>query len=300
MESASSSTEFIPSGKKPASPLVDISLEWFYRFAASGYIPRRWVGPDYSALTEMTKVDGKLTVEIVSHCWNYANILTYQLGSLVLFPPREINVIMTVFFTPEDKETREVLEYYGQKNITGVTWNWCALPRPYLFRRAYGRNLAAKNTRADWIFFTDCDVLFREQSLDLLGKQLRDREDLLVYPRYHMVSELLSNDDPLFEDYKTRGMLSDIEPQRFYREERNRAVGAFQIVRGDAARLGGYCDSVRYYHRPVKRWRKTYEDRTFRWLLGTQGTMLEIPGFYRIRHTHKGRKGKKVGVNAFI
>jgi len=297
MEPTSSSAEFMPSDKKPVSPVADKALEWFYRLAASGYIPRRWFGPDFSSLKGLTEVDGKLTLEIVSHCWNYANIITYQLGSLVLFPPREINVIMTVFFTPEDRETREVLEYYGQKNIPGVTWNWRALPGPYLLRRAYGRNLAAKNTRADWIFFTDCDVLFREKSLDLLGKQLRDREDLLVYPRYHMVSELLSNDDPLFEDYKTRGMLRDIEPHRFYREERNRAVGAFQIVRGDAARLGGYCDSVRYYHRPVKRWRKTYEDRTFRWLLGTQGTMLEIPGFYRIRHTHKGRKGKKVGVN---
>ena len=300
MEPSSTPPRFIPEEKKPVSPIADKVLEWFYRFAASGYLPRRWMGPDFSSLTKMAKVDGKLTIEIVSHCWNYANILTYQLGSLVLFPPREINVIMTVFFTMGDKETREVLEYYGLKSIPGISWNWQELTKPYLFRRAYGRNLAAKSTRADWIFFTDCDVLFREKSLDLLGKQLRERDDLLVYPRYHMVSELLSNDDPLFEDYKTGGMLRDIDPLRFHREERNRAVGAFQIVRGDAARLGGYCDSISYYHRPVKRWRKTYEDRTFRWLLGTQGTMLDIPGFYRIRHAHKGRKGKKVGVNSSI
>ncbi len=281
---------------KPISSFVDSALEWFYRFAASGYVPRSWVGPDFSKLPKKLEVDGKLTLEIVSHCWKYANILSYQLSSLVLFPPRDIHVIITVFYSEEDAPTGEVLEYFGQKDIPGVSWHWWSLPKPYLLRRAVGRNLAAKNTRADWIFFTDCDVLFREQSLDDLGTQLKDRQDLLVYPRYHMVSPLLPNDDPLFESYKDKGMVRDIRPEGFSQEERSRAVGGFQIARGDAARLGGYCENIRYYHRPVKRWRKCYEDRTFRWLLGTQGTPLEVPGFFRIRHAEKGRKGKAVGI----
>ncbi len=284
-----------PEEMKPVSPAVDSALEWFYRFAASGYIPRSWVGPDFSRLPQKKETDGRLTLEIVSHCWKYANILSYQLSSLVLYPPREVDVIMTVFFAEEDEQTKEVLEYFQQKEVPGLSWNCWPLPKPYLLRRAVGRNLSAKNTKADWIFFTDCDVLFREQSLDELGRQLKEREELLFYPRYHMVSGLLPNDDPMFESYKVRGMIRDISPERFTQEERTRAVGGFQIARGDAARLGGYCENVRYYHRPVKRWRKCYEDRTFRWLLGTQGTALEIPGFYRIRHAEKGRKGKTVG-----
>ncbi len=296
MEKSSLNRDNLPTGKKYASPPVDKTIEWFYRIAASGYMPAGWFGPDYSKLTDKPVVKGRVKLEIVSHCWNYGNILSYQLSSLVLFPPAESDVTMTVFYSPEDTGTLKVLDYFGKKKIPGVTWNWCPLPKKYLFRRAVGRNLAAKNTLADWIFFTDCDVLFREKSIDMLCGEAKDRADLLIFPRYHMVSEMLSGDDPVLNNQGTE--VRDIDPEKFFPEERNRAVGAFQITRGDAARLGGYCGNIGYYHRPVKRWRKTYEDRTFRWLLGTQGTMVEIPGFYRIRHAEKGRKGKKIGQSA--
>jgi hypothetical protein len=45
------------------------------------------------------------------------------------------------------------------------------------------------------------------------------------------------------------------------------------------------------YQRPAERWAKTYEDSAFRWLLGTDGVGLEVPGVHRIRHVHKGRYG---------
>ncbi len=293
MDNSRMTHNILPDGKKFVSPLADNILEWFYRIAASGYFPARWIGPDYSALPLSVNVEGRLKLEIVSHCWRYAKILTYQLSSLVLFPPRETELTMTVFYSPGDEETLRVLNFFGRKNVPGVRWNWRPLPEHYLFRRAVGRNIAAKETVADWIFFTDCDVLFRERSIDLLGMELKERSDLLVFPRHHMVSELLPNDDPVLNNQHIE--IRDIDPDGFFTEERNRAVGAFQITRGDAARLGGYCSNIGYYHRPVKKWRKTYEDRSFRWLLGTQGTMIDVPGFYRIRHAEKGRKGKKVG-----
>ena len=37
------------------------------------------------------------------------------------------------------------------------------------------------------------------------------------------------------------------------------------------------------------RWMKTYEDRAFRWLIGTHGTPLDIPNVCQIRHIVKGR-----------
>ena len=280
---------------KPLNPLVDQTLEWFYRFAASGGVPASWFGPDYAVLPEQKETNKPLSLEIVSHCWSYANILTYQLSSLLLFPPKETKVCMTVYYEPGDLRTVEVLKYFQGREAENVHWNFCPLEKKYLLRRAIGRNLAARKTTADWIFFTDCDVLFRDQSLDLLSRQLKEKQSLLVYPESHMVSELLPNEDALFTDYSRAGMIRDIDPRSFHREERNRAVGGFQITRGDAARLGGYCGDISYYHRPVRRWRKCYEDRTFRWLLGTQGTAIDVPGFYRIRHAAKGRKGKAVG-----
>ena len=37
---------------------------------------------------------------------------------------------------------------------------------------------------------------------------------------------------------------------------------------------------------------KTYEDRAFRWLIGTHGTPLDIPNVCQIRHIVKGRYNK--------
>ncbi len=284
-----------PQLRKPAPPFFDGMLEWFYRYAASGGIPAGWFAPDHTKLPQTQKSIDKISIEIVSHCWNYANILTYQLSSLVLFPPKKVTVFMTVYYEERDERTKEVLSFFTRQHVDNVVWNFCGIEKSYLLRRAIGRNLSALHTNADWIFFTDCDVLFREEALDLLATQLKGSSDLLVYPRYHKVTELLSDDDSIFVDFTEAGMIRDVDRFRFSVEERTRAVGAFQITRGDVARLGGYCNAITYYHRPVKHWRKCYEDRTFRWLLGTQGTPLEVPGFYRLRHATKGRKGKTVG-----
>ncbi len=284
-----------PVNRKAIPFLCDQVFEWFYRYAASGGVPAGWFAPDYSQLPQKSKAKDRISIEIISHCWNYANILTYQLSSLVLFPPKTTTVCMTVYYEGSDERTKEVLSFFADRHVDNVKWNFCAIEKAYLLRRAIGRNLSALNTDADWVFFTDCDVLFREQALDLLAEELVNRADLLVYPRYHMVTELLPDDDSIFVDFTEAGMIRDVDSFRFSLEERTRAVGAFQITRGDAARLGGYCNAVTYYHRPVKHWRKCYDDRTFRWLLGTQGTPLEVPGFYRLRHAAKGRKGKTVG-----
>ena len=44
-------------------------------------------------------------LEIVSHCWHYSRLLTYQLSSLVLHPPTEVAVTVTVFLAEEDEDT---------------------------------------------------------------------------------------------------------------------------------------------------------------------------------------------------
>ena len=163
-----------------------------------------------------------------------------------------------------------------------------------LFRRGIGRNIAARSTEADWIWFADCDVVFHEGALDAAGRVLRGRDDFLVFPTEHKVTDLLEGDDPILRATGSRAddelRLMDIEKERFVPEIRKKAVGAFQIVRGDVARAGGYCGTIDFYQQPLQRWQKTYEDRAFRWLLGTQGTPVQIAGLYRIRHIAKGRK----------
>ena len=257
------------------------------RLAASGLIPPRWFSPPVPPLAARRTVTGTLNLEIVSHCWRYANFLTYQLSSLVLFPPRGARVTMTVYHAREDVETSALLDYFGAMEVDNVRWQWRALPREQLFRRSIGRNHAALHTEADWIWFTDCDLLFRENCLDALAAELRGRRDALVYPREERVTSLLAGGDPLLDGGTPA--LRDIPSSRFQALRRSRAVGPLQITHGDVARACGYCRDVLLYQTPARQWCKAYEDRAFRWLLGTQGVPIDVPGVYRIRHADKGR-----------
>ena len=264
-------------------------LERFFRIAATGYIPRRLFGSNFPVQAEMPKRRGRLKLEIVSHCWRYAKFLTYQLSSLALHAPQNIDVQMTVFHSPCDAETASVLQFFSGQTVPGVTWNWQPIDKHSLFRRAIGRNLAALQTDADWVWFTDCDQIFHAECLDHLADILQGRGDLLVYPTQVGLTDLLEDDDQLLQDASQGPRLLDIEPQSFTTTTHTRAVGALQIVHGDAARSIGYCRDIRFLQEPVDRWRKTYEDRVFRWLLGSQGTPIDLNGLFRIEHLRKGR-----------
>jgi hypothetical protein len=271
--------------------------ETFYRLVASVPPLSRFFAPDIPKSAPTIPDTRPPRLEIVSHCWRYSRLLAYQLSSLVLHPPSDVEVRMTVFHAPEDTPTEEVLEYFSALTVPGVHWNPWPLERERLFRRAIGRNLAAQATRADWIWFADCDILAGEGALDRLGAELRRRTDVLVFPREHEVSPLLPPDSPILGGAsETFPAVIAVDTSSFTPETRDRAVGGFQIVRGDVARAAGYCANIGFYQRPMPSWRKSYEDRTFRWLLGSQGTPIEVPGFHRIRHEAKGRKGDTPGV----
>lgn len=230
------------------------------------------------------------SLEIVSHCWRYAHLLNYQLSSLVLHPPRKIDVRVTVFHSPDDAATARVLEFFGRHRIPGVRWDWWPQPKESLFRRAIGRNLAARRTGADWIWFTDCDQVFHRGCLDALRPILERSGGPLLYPRLVHCTPRLEDADPMLAGSRDRPEIVDIDPSRFRSVEHHKAIGALQIVRGDVSRAIGYCDAVPFFQRPVRRWRKCYEDRVFRRLVGTQGEAIELPGLFRIEHVHKGRK----------
>lgn len=266
----------------------DKFLSFFFRFAASGYIPASWFRASIPDKNTRIKKVGMLNIEIVSHCWRYSNMLTYQLSSLVVNPPTKAHITMSVFYSKEDKETCDLLAYFQTLTPPNVTWNWQAIPKEKLFRRAIGRNYAAKNTKADWVWFTDCDIIFHENCIDSLSEQLQGRNDILCYPRQERATEMLSSDNPILEAGWSPQVM-DINVNEFKVFTRDRAKGEYQIAHGDVARTVGYCERVSIYQTPSDAWCKCYDDRAFRWLLGTQGTPLEVEGAYQIRHVQKGR-----------
>lgn len=263
----------------------------FYRFAASGYLPASWFRKVDPARVEKARKTGVLKLEIVCHCWQYAHFLSYQLTSLVNRPTDKLHVTMTVFYAEEDAKVKEVLDFFGAMDVPGVTWNWRMLPKEKLFRRSIGRNLAARSTEADWIWFTDCDIILHEGCLDTLADELQGRDDILVFPRIGLGTALLADDDDILTKGREGPALLEIPLEAFspYGGPRTQAKGPYQIMHGDVARACGYCADIAFYQTPSSRWRKTYEDRAFRWVIGTQGTALDVPGACQIRHVVKGR-----------
>lgn len=296
-----SATSFDPRrSRDERSDVVDVSAEdlrlapaasyhrlecWFLRWAASLGAPPALFG--LRSRIEPQPRSGRLSIEIVSHCWNYSNLLEYQLGSLVAHPPRDVDATLTVYFSRADRRTLQLLELASSRTIPGLRWQWRAVDRPHLFRRAIGRNHAALQSKADWVWFTDCDVLFGEGCLDALGAALQGRVDPLVFPRQEQLTKLL-DDSELASDSKPR--LRELPAGlEFSTTTRSKAQGPLQIAHGDVARAMGYCRDIKCYQRAEAQWQKTREDSAFRWLLRTDGVPIDVPGVARLRHATKGR-----------
>ena len=263
----------------------------FYRFAASGALPASWFRTMDPHQVIRAKRTGRLNLEIVSHCWQYGHLLTYQLGSLVSHRTDKLHVTMTVYHAAGDESVIRLLRFFEGIEVPNVAWNWVPLPEERLFRRSIGRNLAARGTCADWIWFTDADVVFHKGCLDALAEILQKRNDLLVYPRTPRSTSLLTEDHDILRGGRAGPAVREIPLEAFPLRgpALDKATGPYQIAHGDVARALGYCASIDFYQRPAPRWRKAYEDRAFRWLLGTQGTPIDVPGVCRIRHVAKGR-----------
>ena len=273
------------------SELLDAATGLFYRFAASGLVPASWffeMGPGSASRAKRT---GRLSLEIVSHCWRYGHFLVYQLSSLVNHRTDKLDITMTVYHAPDDESVQRVLRFFGDIHLPGVSWCWRPLSEERLFRRSIGRNLAARATKADWIWFTDADVVFHGGCLDTLAVRLQGRDDILVHPRTVLGTSLLPEDHDILREGRDAPAVREIPIHEFrpYGGTHDRAKGPYQITHGDMARAVGYCESIGLYQRPAPRWRKAYEDRAFRWLLGTNGIALDIPGVCQIRHAVKGR-----------
>ena len=140
-------------------------------------------------------------------------------------------------------------------------------------------------------------VNHRTDKLDITMTVFHVADDEAVTPvldYFGRMEVLLPEDDEILVKGRSGPNVLDIPIDRFEPcgDSPDKAKGAYQITHGDIARACGYCDSIKYYQTPAERWMKTYEDRAFRWLIGTQGTPLDIPNVCQIRHIVKGRYRK--------
>lgn len=261
---------------------------------AQKFIPRRHRS-SYTQLDPQryrNKVNAQ-SIELVSHCWGYSHFLYHQLNSLIQYPPKHVWVVVTVFYSIEDKDTCALLTKASAHSHHNISWNFIPLSNKLLFRRAIGRNLAALATQADWIWFTDCDTLFVGSCLDQLATVLNQQTAPLVYPSQELRSIPLPAEHPWINHCAKDFDSWPIDQALFFPTKLNRATGPMQITRGDVARQLGYCKDSRIFQRPAKYWRKANEDRLFRQQFGGDAKAVDIDGVLRIQHQDKGRYRQK-------
>ena len=172
-------------------------------------LPARCYGPAPPALAPAAAPEH---IEIVSHCWGYSRLLACQLAALIAHPPASVTVTMTVFHAQEDTATVDLLARIGAIRVPRVRWQWRSLPPPQLFRRSIGRNLAARATTADWIWFTDCDVVFGQGALDGLAVAVSGSRSPLVYPEIELATAVL--DAASVAQAEPETLLSHADPAR--------------------------------------------------------------------------------------
>ncbi len=240
-----------------------------------------------------------MKIEIVTHCWRYSRVLTYQLSSLVLHPPKDCDVVATVFYSRDDLATVRVLEFFRPQfaeqyffrpqsaNRRGLrAW---PLPTADLLNRAIGRNAACRNTNADIVWFTDCDYVFGEGCLDALAATDLPVEKKLFYPPTKFTVDHATGD--AYAERAAEPAVLDIDPADFKPHKCGKAIGGIQIVPGSVAREYGYCPNHKRHQRHIngEEFKKNTSDKTYRQILGVGGgTRIELPNVYRIRQTDMG------------
>lgn len=232
------------------------------------------------------------SIEIVSHCWRYSRVLNYQLASLLRHPP-DARVTLRVFYAAEDEATVRLLKWADDIeddiDVSGqvpkrVTVSATALPIEQLLNRNIGRNLAARETQADLVWFCDCDYWFGRGCLDALARLSLPADQQLFFPRTILQNRTGENGDCYALRAAGKPQLLDIDPADFEKTKIRRAVGGLQIARGATARQHGYCpESQRLVSDGV--WKTTFGDQKYRSHFGTYGQPIHLPNLYRIRQS---------------
>jgi hypothetical protein len=223
-----------------------------------------------------------MRIEIVSHCVNYTRFAMHQVSSLWRHPlagPHHLTY--TLFYAEDDARTRALAEYFSTHERPNHAWNWRPLPGPQVNRRCIGRNMAAKESRANWVWFIDADYCLGPACLDDLARIAEGCSDALIYPR--QIRATTHEDGEAMVNAVDSPRLLPFDAEKFgVVQEFSRAIGGVQIARGDVVREIGYVP--RRAKRTSERWLNPVEDVTFRKLIGTNGTPVELADVYRIRH----------------
>ena len=225
-----------------------------------------------------------MKLDIVTHSHNYSRCLAYQLSSLVLFPPKTVDVTFYLYHTPDDQAALNTIEHFKGKMPCEFVTRSPELG--YLYNRAIGRNEVAQATNADWVWFTDADYLFRRDCLDDLNHVVNRRfgenpEVNMVHPLNVLVSEQDVGDRYIAE--MNQPEVKDIVESDFSAMQMLRGIGGIQIAPGKTCREVGY---VPWMKKKLTNW-NFHSDMRFRRSCVVRHS-IDLCHIYRLRHSIRG------------
>ncbi len=246
-----------------------------------------------------------MKIEVVVHCFDqpevpiYSKLLHYHLSGFALHPPKDCEVNVVVCCSAEDEATIGRINEY-KKHEHPVRIYDCLMPLGILFRRAIGRDIVALDTEADLVVFTDCDYVWRGEAFDALANLYRAGQRTvgtwvnMVHPRIVNIHNRHSAGDMYIAVARAMTIPGEINLDDFIPRKEKRAWGGIQIMSGSYCRKHGYGCDPRWLKPvdPEKGFQSCRGDVSARRNAGGS-TAIDIPGVYRLRHTHAGRdKGK--------
>jgi len=218
-------------------------------------------------------------------------MLKWQLASLFLNPPKLSKVHHTTCVAFTDEITFGIWKLFRDLGeINNVKLELVPMKKSDLFRRAIGRNLVAKTSECDVVWFADCDYFYGDNCIDSLSEQVTE-DDTLYYPGSQFISFSHTTGDRLIE--YGRGLTLP-EPTNALREEfipksMGKAIGGLQIVTGNTSRSRGYLDNTKWMKPvdPSLGFQDTKCDIAYRKSINNE-KKIEIPNLFRIRHSITG------------
>lgn len=241
-----------------------------------------------------------MSIHLITHCYarthpQYAAFLQSQLSSLYAHRPK-IPTMITVCCSENDLTTMSVLDQFW--GLLGHRLQISVLDESFLFRRGIGRNIHAKQTESDLVWFADADYYFGEGALESVYDQWRQAEKpLLIWPNRVLIQSSHSQGDVYWRRIlENREIVQGPPAETEFKQERiNHAIGGLQIAAGAYCREHGYLDNSKWMKPvdPSYGFMQTAEDVKFRKQLEQTGRAQPIPlipSLYRFRHSEGGAK----------
>jgi hypothetical protein len=216
-----------------------------------------------------------------------------MLSSIVQQKDHNLDIVVTCSYLKDGSDGQpnniQIIDFFQNKGLNIIGYEY---PQNKMLDRTYLRNDRAKNTKADWILFADCDMIYDPLFFTDLEKKLMSDEYKNITKVFG--ADRVSLDIDLCEkfllDYQFIDPFFITQPAEqikdfpyFNKGGRSRAAGYFQLVNGDAIRnLGKYSVKNNGFR----------GDGSIRYLSG--GVVgLDLKPQYHLNHHRNDRYGAK-------